>query len=71
MPKTQKLINCHKSLDSSQSIYDMYGELSKEIHGKSWSGPSLRVYSGSMDINIFKYIQCLSSYLGFVVEEIK
>ena len=51
-------------------MYDIYGVLSNDLHGKPWSGPSIKVYSGHLDEDVFKYISCLAEHIGFQVDQV-
>ena len=67
-PKSQILVNCAKA--AGVNLYTVYAELSDEIHGHSWAGPSLRVVSKSMKEATLRFVICLAQCLDFSIENV-
>jgi hypothetical protein len=51
-------------------LYDLYGILSSEIHGKPWSGPAVKIVSSELKTEYSCFIEKLSICLNFPVEKI-
>jgi predicted DNA binding CopG/RHH family protein len=64
--RSKCLLDCANT--SGIDIYTVYSELSQEIHGTPWSGPSLRVKKEVMHAKTFEFIICLAKQLGFDIE---
>jgi len=67
-PKSRILWNCATATNAT--LYEVYGELSDNIHGQPWSGPSLRVASKNMSKVTFELIRSLAKQLHFVIDEV-
>jgi len=68
-PKSIALVGCMKSANVTD-LYEIYGEFSEEIHGASWSGPSILVYRPRMSEVAFNFIKCLAASMSIDCEEI-
>lgn len=65
--KTGTLLKCSSGINND--LYDIFGELSLEIHGAPWSGPSVNVKSTLMSKEGKELIICLAKSLSFGVTE--
>jgi len=61
-------LNCAAS--SGIGVYEIYGELSNEIHGAPWAGPSLKILSSKMSEKTLAFIKCLAADMNFDIEEV-
>ena len=66
-PMSKALVKCQGTEDID--LYKIYRELSSEIHGAPWSGPSLRVASKHMSKQAHKVIRCLADAMFIDVVE--
>jgi hypothetical protein len=65
--KTGILLKCSSGIN--KDLYDIFGELSRAIHGAPWSGPSVNVKSTFMTKEAKELIICLAESLSFGVTE--
>jgi hypothetical protein len=69
-PKSEVILLALKKCNVEVSkLYGIYGKLSEDIHGKPWSGPSVKIISNLLKEEEVCLIKSLSSDLGFIVEE--
>ena len=62
---SEALVKCQ---GADVDLYKIYGELSSDIHGVLWSGPSLRVASQHISNQVHKVILCLADAM-FIDDE--
>ena len=63
---SKALVKCQSA---DVNLYKIYGELSIDIHGAPWSGPSLRVASHHMSKQAHNVILCLADAMFINVVE--
>ena len=54
----------------AEELYDLYGTLSSEIHGKPWSGPAVQIVSSNLKTEYSCFIRNLATAFGFEVQNI-
>jgi len=64
-----KLLNMAKQ--SRVSLKDVYMQLSKDVHGSSWSGPSVLVYADTLSQQEKCFIELVADRMNLIIKEVK